>query len=181
MCPHLHVPLQSGDDGVLEAMGRHYCAEEYLQTIHELREAVPEINLTTDVIVGFPNEDEAAFERTLDVVARAGISRVHTFSYSARPGTAAEALGDLIPPAREEAPLAGDARALGGALAPPPHAQARGAPSGCSWTRSPTRSARATPRTTRAATYRRAPAAAGEVLEVNVHELHADGLLVTPA
>ena len=98
VCPHLHVPLQSGDDGVLEAMGRHYTAEEYLQSIATLRAAVPAVNVTTDVIVGFPTEDDAAFERTLDMIDAAGISRVHSFPYSPRPGTVAAALGDRVAP-----------------------------------------------------------------------------------
>jgi threonylcarbamoyladenosine tRNA methylthiotransferase MtaB len=98
VCTHLHVPLQSGDDAVLAAMGRHYDAAEYLEAIETLRAAVPEVNVTTDVIVGFPNEDETAFANTLELVERAGISRVHTFPYSARPGTAAEELGDRVPP-----------------------------------------------------------------------------------
>ena len=98
VCPHLHVPMQSGDDAVLAAMGRHYTAAEYLDAIRAVRAAVPGVNVTTDVIVGFPNESEAAFQNTLDLVAAAGISRVHTFPYSARPGTAAEALGDLVDP-----------------------------------------------------------------------------------
>jgi len=98
VCPHLHVPMQSGDDGVLEAMGRHYTAEEYLQTISALRAAVPRVNVTTDVIVGFPTEDDAAFERTLEMIDAAGITRVHAFPYSPRPGTVAEALGDRVTP-----------------------------------------------------------------------------------
>lgn len=98
VCPHLHVPMQSGDDGVLEAMGRHYNAGEYLQAIRELRTAVPHVNVTTDIIVGFPNEDDAAFERTLELVREARISRVHSFSYSPRPGTVAEGLGDRVAP-----------------------------------------------------------------------------------
>jgi threonylcarbamoyladenosine tRNA methylthiotransferase MtaB len=98
VCPHLHVPMQSGDDGVLAAMGRHYTAVEYLKAIRALREAVPRVNVTTDVIVGFPNEDEAAFARTLELVKAAGISRVHAFSYSPRPGTAAQELGDRVAP-----------------------------------------------------------------------------------
>ncbi|HWF23819.1 MAG TPA: MiaB/RimO family radical SAM methylthiotransferase [Solirubrobacteraceae bacterium] len=98
VCPHLHVPLQSGDDGVLAAMGRHYRAEEYLATIDALHAAVPDVNVTTDVIVGFPTEDEAAFARTVEMLDAARISRVHTFPYSPRPGTAAEALGDRVPP-----------------------------------------------------------------------------------
>ncbi len=98
VCPHLHVPMQSGDDRVLSAMGRHYSAGEYLETIAALRRAVPQVNLTTDVIVGFPTEDEGAFGRTLETIDAAGITRVHTFSYSPRPGTVAETLGDRVPP-----------------------------------------------------------------------------------
>ncbi len=98
VCPHLHVPMQSGDDDVLRAMGRHYSSGEYLDHIARLRAVAPEVNVTTDVIVGFPTEDEAAFERTLKVLDAAGISRVHAFSYSPRPGTAAQALGDRVSP-----------------------------------------------------------------------------------
>jgi threonylcarbamoyladenosine tRNA methylthiotransferase MtaB len=78
-------------------MGRHYDAAEYLEAIAALREAVPHVNVTTDVIVGFPTETEDAFENTLRAVDQAGITRVHTFSYSPRPGTKAEALGDRVP------------------------------------------------------------------------------------
>lgn len=98
ICPHLHIPMQSGDDRVLAAMGRHYDAATYSEHVARLREAVPHVNVTTDVIVGFPTEDEGAFQRTLDAIDVAGISRVHAFSYSPRPGTAAEALGDLVAP-----------------------------------------------------------------------------------
>jgi threonylcarbamoyladenosine tRNA methylthiotransferase MtaB len=80
---HLHVPLQSGDDGVLRAMGRRYTAGQYLAKLAPL----DDFNLTADVIVGFPDEDEAAFRRTLDVVERARLSRIHVFPYSPRPGT----------------------------------------------------------------------------------------------
>jgi len=98
ICPHLHVPLQSGDDDVLAAMGRHYDSAGYLGAIERLRERVPHVNVTTDVIVGYPAEDERAFERTLRVVRDAGITKVHTFSFSPRPGTRADALGDPVPP-----------------------------------------------------------------------------------
>ena len=81
---HLHVPLQSGDDGVLRDMARRYTAGSYLARVAPLRE---EFNLTTDVIVGFPTEDERAFRNTLDVVAAAGATKVHVFPYSPRPGT----------------------------------------------------------------------------------------------
>src|SRR6202011_2436357 len=90
VCPHVHIPMQSGDDAVLRAMGRHYTAEQYLENVAALRRAVPQVNVTTDVIVGFPTEDEAAFERTLEAVDAAGITRVHVFPYSPRPGTAAQ-------------------------------------------------------------------------------------------
>ncbi len=102
VCPHLHVPMQSGDDGVLAAMGRHYTAQEYIEQIATVRAAVPTVNVTTDVIVGFPTESPEAFERTLRAVDAAGISRVHTFSYSPRPGTVATALGDRIAPAEKK-------------------------------------------------------------------------------
>ncbi len=98
VCPHLHVPMQSGDDAVLRAMGRHYTAAEYLEHVAVLRAAVPHVNVTTDVIVGFPTEDDTAFTRTLEAIDAASISRVHAFSYSPRPGTAAERLGDRVPP-----------------------------------------------------------------------------------
>ena len=97
VCPHLHIPMQSGDDRVLRDMGRHYTAGEYLEHVAAVRAAVPEINITTDVIVGFPSEDDEAFGRTLEAIDAAGITRVHTFSYSPRPGTGAEAMGDAVP------------------------------------------------------------------------------------
>ncbi len=91
-CPHLHVPLQSGDDAVLRAMARRYTARTYLNRI----ERAEGFNLTTDVIVGFPGEDERAFRRTLDVVAAAGVTKVHVFPYSPRPGTVTAA-SDNVP------------------------------------------------------------------------------------
>jgi threonylcarbamoyladenosine tRNA methylthiotransferase MtaB len=89
---HLHVPLQSGDDGVLRAMARRYTAAGYLRKL----EPLGDFQLTTDVIVGFPGEDEPAFARTLATVERAGITKVHVFPYSPRPGTAT-ALADTVP------------------------------------------------------------------------------------
>jgi threonylcarbamoyladenosine tRNA methylthiotransferase MtaB len=90
---HLHVPLQSGDDGVLRAMGRRYTAATYLRRLAD----TCDFNLTADVIVGFPAEDERAFERTLAVVREARITKVHVFPYSPRPGTATAA-EDTVPP-----------------------------------------------------------------------------------
>jgi threonylcarbamoyladenosine tRNA methylthiotransferase MtaB len=98
VCPHLHVPMQSGDDRVLHDMGRHYTSAEYVDQISALRAAVPHVNVTTDVIVGFPTEDEDAFGRTLQAIDAAGITRVHAFSYSPRPGTVAAELGDRVSP-----------------------------------------------------------------------------------
>jgi threonylcarbamoyladenosine tRNA methylthiotransferase MtaB len=80
---HLHVPLQSGDDGVLRDMARRYSAATYLRRLEQLAG----FNLTTDAIVGFPTETERAFRNTLSVVAAAGITKVHVFPYSPRPGT----------------------------------------------------------------------------------------------
>jgi threonylcarbamoyladenosine tRNA methylthiotransferase MtaB len=81
---HLHVPLQSGDDGVLASMGRRYTSETYLRRLAPLAD----FNLTTDVIVGFPAEDEQAFESTRRVLRAACVTKVHVFPYSPRPGTA---------------------------------------------------------------------------------------------
>jgi threonylcarbamoyladenosine tRNA methylthiotransferase MtaB len=116
VCPHLHVPLQSGDDRVLADMGRHYDSSGYLGAIERLRARVPHVNVTTDVIVGYPTEDGAAFERTLDLVRETGITKVHTFSFSARPGTEADRLGDPVPPEekkRRSRELRGLSEALG--------------------------------------------------------------------
>jgi threonylcarbamoyladenosine tRNA methylthiotransferase MtaB len=90
---HLHVPLQSGDDGVLRDMARRYTSTTFLRRL----EPLSDFNLTTDAIVGFPTETDAAFERTLAVVEAAGISKVHVFPYSPRPGTVTAA-HDSVPP-----------------------------------------------------------------------------------
>jgi threonylcarbamoyladenosine tRNA methylthiotransferase MtaB len=90
---HLHVPLQSGDDGVLRAMRRRYTIGQYLARLEPL---AGEFNLTADVIVGFPTEDDKAFARTLATVERAGITAVHVFPYSPRPGTVTDG-ADPVP------------------------------------------------------------------------------------
>jgi len=95
---HLHVPLQSGDDAVLCAMGRRYTARTYLRRLAPL----DDFNLTTDVIVGFPAEDETAFRRTLEVVRGAGISKVHVFPYSPRPGTVTAEADTVAPAVKKE-------------------------------------------------------------------------------
>jgi threonylcarbamoyladenosine tRNA methylthiotransferase MtaB len=91
---HLHVPLQSGDDDVLRAMRRRYSTATYLRRLAPLAD---EFNLTSDVIVGFPTEDDTAFENTLGTVERAGLTKVHVFPYSPRPGTVTER-DDRVPP-----------------------------------------------------------------------------------
>jgi len=93
--PHLHVPLQSGDDAVLRAMGRRYTVATYLRRLAPLRD---DFNLTSDVIVGFPTEDDRAFANTLRAVQEAGLTKIHAFPYSPRPGTAT-AQDDPVPAA----------------------------------------------------------------------------------
>ena len=95
---HLHVPLQSGDDGVLRDMARRYSSSTYLRRL----EPLDDFNLTTDAIVGFPTETDAAFERTLAVIDAAGITKVHVFPYSPRPGTATAARDSVPPAAKKE-------------------------------------------------------------------------------
>lgn len=96
LCKHLHLPLQSGDGGVLSDMGRMYSPEAFYEKVEYIRRAVPGIAVTTDVMVGFPTESEAAFENTRSLLSDIGFSRVHVFRYSPRPGTAAFALGDPV-------------------------------------------------------------------------------------
>src|SRR5690242_3438169 len=95
---HLHVPLQSGDDAVLRDMGRRYSVATYLRRLETLR---GEFNLTSDVIVGFPTEDERAFANTLRTVEAAGLTKVHVFPYSPRPGTGTER-DDSAPQVKKE-------------------------------------------------------------------------------
>jgi threonylcarbamoyladenosine tRNA methylthiotransferase MtaB len=96
---HLHVPLQSGDDGVLRAMGRRYSAATFLRRLAPLRD---EFNLTSDVIVGFPAEDELAFANTLRVARDAGLTKLHVFPYSPRPGTLTEHDDPVAPAVKRE-------------------------------------------------------------------------------
>ena len=93
------MPLQSGDDGVLRAMGRRYTTATYLRRLAPLAD---EFNLTSDVIVGFPAEDDAAFEQTLATVERAGLTKVHVFPYSPRPGTVTAGDDRVPPPVKKE-------------------------------------------------------------------------------
>ena len=103
VCPHLHLPLQSGSDRVLAEMRRGYTAARYLERLRGARSAVPELAVTTDIIVGFPGETEEDFERTLEVTAEAEYDSAYTFIFSPRPGTEAAAWTDRFVPAKVSA------------------------------------------------------------------------------
>ena len=103
VCEHIHFPLQSGSDRVLKAMQRSYRRERYLGWLERIRAAIPDIAVSTDIIVGFPGETEEDFRDTLDVVRRARFDQAYTFQYSPRPGTrAAEMDGQLDKPVVQE-------------------------------------------------------------------------------
>lgn len=97
LCPHLHLSLQSGDDAVLRAMGRRYTADEVRRRVGRLREAVPDLAISCDIIVGFPGETDPAFERTARLLEELGAMRLHLFPFSPRPGTRAARLGGGVP------------------------------------------------------------------------------------
>src|SRR5437016_1446330 len=97
VCEHAHLPLQSGSTRILKAMRRTYSRERYLRLVAELREAIPDLALTTDLIVGFPGETEADFAETVELVQEVGFDGAFTFVYSPRAGTEAAARSDQIP------------------------------------------------------------------------------------
>jgi len=101
-CPHLHLPLQSGDDEVLRAMRRRYNSRQYLAACERVAERVAEPSFSADVIVGFPGETEEQFGATMDVCRRVGFSRIHVFSYSRRRGTDAAGMPDLAGRVKKE-------------------------------------------------------------------------------
>jgi tRNA-2-methylthio-N6-dimethylallyladenosine synthase len=96
VCNHLHLPLQSGSDAVLHRMRRNYTTEEYLEKIGRLRERVPGIGLTTDIIVGFPGESDADFEKTLETVESVRYDSIYAFKYSPRPNTESFSFRDTV-------------------------------------------------------------------------------------
>ena len=96
--PHLHMPLQSGSDKILQAMRRSYRAERYLGIIERVRTAIPQAAITTDIIVGFPGETEEDFQATLDVMSAARFTAAYTFQYSKRPGTPAAIMPNQVDP-----------------------------------------------------------------------------------
>lgn len=97
LCPQLHLPVQSGANAVLKAMGRKYTRERYLDIIRDLRQACPDIALTTDIIVGFPSETAQDFEQTLDLMREVRFESSFSFKYSDRPGVSAEKMDFKIP------------------------------------------------------------------------------------
>ena len=96
ICPHIHLPLQSGSSRLLKIMNRHYTKEQYLKLCEKLRAAIPDISLTTDIIVGFPGETEEDFEETLDVVGKVRYDSAFTFIYSKRTGTPAASMENQV-------------------------------------------------------------------------------------
>jgi tRNA-2-methylthio-N6-dimethylallyladenosine synthase len=101
LCPYIHLPVQSGANRILASMRRGYTREGYLDAVALLRDRAPGLALSTDVIVGYPGETEAEFERTLDVLERVGFDSLFAFMYSPRPGTTAWRLEDDVPAAEK--------------------------------------------------------------------------------
>ena len=97
ICKQLHLPMQSGSSRILKMMNRHYTKEQYLELAARIKEAIPDISLSTDIIVGFPGETEEDFEETLDVVRKVRFDSAFTFIYSKRTGTPAAAMEDQVP------------------------------------------------------------------------------------
>ncbi len=97
ICPHLHLPLQSGSSRILKAMNRKYTKEQYIALAKKIKQAIPEISLTTDIIVGFPGETEEDFLETMDVVGMVGFDSAFTFIYSKRTGTPAAVMENQVP------------------------------------------------------------------------------------
>ena len=100
--PYIHLPLQSGSDRILKLMGRRYTREEYMELFKKIKERIPNVAITTDVIVGFPGETEADFLDTLDIVERCQFDGAYTFIYSPREGTPAAKMPDTTPMSEKE-------------------------------------------------------------------------------
>lgn len=97
ICRHMHLPVQSGSSRILKKMNRHYTKEQYLELVEKIRKNVPDVSLTTDIIVGFPGETEEDFEETMDIVRKVRYDSVFTFIYSKRTGTPAAVMEDQVP------------------------------------------------------------------------------------
>lgn len=116
LCPHFHLPLQSGSDAVLRRMNRPYSAGDFLRLVQTIRQALPDAAITTDIIVGFPGETEADHRDTLALAERVGFARLHVFPFSPRPGTPAASMPDAV--AHDEVlRRSAELRALGARLA----------------------------------------------------------------
>lgn len=98
LCPHLHLPLQSGSDATLRRMGRRCSTQQFRDLVQRARAQIPDLAVTTDIIVGFPGEDESEFSETLDLAKEVGFARIHVFPFSARPGTAAATMQQQVSP-----------------------------------------------------------------------------------
>ena len=96
LCPHFHLSLQSGCDATLKRMNRRYTAEEYAASVELLRETMPDVSITTDVIVGFPGETEEEFNETYKFLEKIKLTKTHVFKYSPRKGTKAADMGNQI-------------------------------------------------------------------------------------
>ena len=121
LCPHVHIPLQSGSDAVLRRMRRRYTPADFRRCVDRLRAAAPGIAITTDIIVGFPGETEADFNATVALAEDVAFAQVHVFPYSHRPGTSAAHFADHLDPktkAAREATPARPGRPLGAGLPP---------------------------------------------------------------
>ena len=97
LCKNIHLPVQSGSSTVMKRMNRHYNREDYMRIIGKIREAVPKITISTEIIVGFPGETEEQFEETLSLVKEVRYDSAFTFLYSIRTGTPAAKFSDQIP------------------------------------------------------------------------------------
>jgi tRNA-2-methylthio-N6-dimethylallyladenosine synthase len=106
LMPYLHLPFQAGADRILAAMNRKHKAAYYLRLVDRIRDARPDMALSTDIIVGFPGETDAEFEATLDIVARVGFAQAYSFKYSPRPGTPASTMDGQVPEAVKSERLA---------------------------------------------------------------------------
>ena len=98
LCPHLHLPLQSGCDATLQRMVRRCSSSQFLDLVQRARAGIPDLAVTTDIIVGFPGEDEKEFSESQSLAEKVGFARIHVFPFSARPGTAAAGMPDQISP-----------------------------------------------------------------------------------
>jgi tRNA-2-methylthio-N6-dimethylallyladenosine synthase len=101
LCPHIHLPVQSGSDRILASMNRGYTRERYLDKVAELRDSCPDIAITSDIIVGFPGETTSEFEETLGLIRRVGFDGIFAFMYSDRPNTPARHMTDKVPTATQ--------------------------------------------------------------------------------